>query len=476
MQKKHKLLVVTAMWGDWHISKYLDLNLPTLLADRNFPVLAECCEITYLIYTSQRDMARVRAAQGLQALAHLMRLEFRVISTELLEDPIMAHHAIWAEATQQAKSEASFILMMPPDVAWSNGSFEHVGGLLAAGKKAIFMTYLRVESESFTAALKTHRNPNSTTISVSGEELVEICMHTLHPLMAAYLRESSHFPIHPEMMLWAVPHEGLLCRVLAREMFIYDPLMVTLNAANLLETTLDLDTVHVVNDSDDLFAVSLAPYDKEFAWYRWPRTADPAVVSEWWLDYDSWINDFIASTKIRWHYRPATETAWHAREQGADIFLRRAAAMREGRRLFRTARNLSCNTAASILAAALQTGVLVRAARGRGGSIVFLPVDTAFSGYPSHPNEHYFDVAREHELSALVSRHFISNDLSNMQLTLEEQLETSQSVTLVAADGSPLRISRNNEKFEINGVKILSGPVRSGNNQVYTVEKLFEPA
>jgi hypothetical protein len=40
-ETKKKLLVVTAVWGDWHISKYRDLNLPTLLAEGNFPALAE---------------------------------------------------------------------------------------------------------------------------------------------------------------------------------------------------------------------------------------------------------------------------------------------------------------------------------------------------------------------------------------------------------------------------------------------------
>jgi uncharacterized surface protein with fasciclin (FAS1) repeats len=403
-----------------------------------------------------------------------MELQFHVIPPELLADPILAHHSIWAEATLQAKKEGSFILMMPPDVAWSNGSFEYVSGLLEAGKKAIFMTYLRVESESFTTALKNRRQPGNATIPVSGAELVEISMRTLHPLMAASLRDSSHFPIHPEMMLWTVPGEGVICRVLAREMFIYDPSITDLTPINLLATHLDLDDVHMVDDSDDLFAVSLAPFDKEFEWYRWPRAADTRVVSEWWLDYDSWINDYISGVKVRWHYRPVTEAVWRARELGSDLFMRRAATLREGRRLFQTARSLGCTKAASVLAAAVQSGVISHTARGRGGALVFLPVNAAFEDDDFHYPENCFQIGREHELKELVSRHFVPCEMPNLQLPLDVSLTEGVQMDLSAAAGTILQITRSDGRIEINGVRVVGGPIQSGNNIVYLIERVIK--
>lgn len=475
MQKKHKLLVVTAMWGDWHISKYLDLNLPTLLADGNFPALSNCCDISYLIYTSQNDMKRIQNAPKVQALSRFMKVEFCIIASEMIADPIAAHHAVWAEATRKAKNDESFILLMPPDVAWSNGSFEHVGHLLDTGKKAIFMTFLRVDSEAFAPALGSYGKFGDREISVSGTQMVEIAMRTLHPLMAAYLRNSSYFPIHPEMMLWAVPNEGLLCRILAREMFVYDPAMVTLNMANLLATNLSPDLMHVIDDSDDLFAVSFAPYHKEFEWYRWPRIADPIVLSEWWLDYDSWVNDFIAGAKVRWHSRPVTDAAWRAREHGADVFLRRAAAMREGRRLFRTASMHECSIAAGMIAVATQSGVMSRIARGRGGAIVFLPVDSAFSAYSSRDIEQLLDIDNERNLARLMRRYFVPNELPIESPRLAESLGLIRKISLVAADGTPLQISRCGVKLSVNNVRIIGGPFQSGKNSVYLIDQFLEP-
>ncbi|MEO8627115.1 MAG: fasciclin domain-containing protein, partial [Betaproteobacteria bacterium] len=463
------------MWGDWHISKYLEVNLPTLLAEGNFPALSVHCEITYYIYTAEMDLERIRSEPSIQALLYYMKLEFRLIGAEALVDPIAAHHAVWDEATEQAIRDDSYVLLMPPDVAWSNGSFAHIGRLLDAGKKAIFMTYLRAESESFASALKGYRQPDSNTISVTGSQLVEICLHTLHPLMAAYLRGSDHFPIHPEMMLWAVPNEGLLCRILAREMFIFNPSTMGLNGVKLLATNLDPRLIHVIADSDDLFAVSLAPISKELEWYRWPRAADPGVIGEWWLEYDSWINDIIAGTKLRWHFSSATEQTWRARERGADVFLRRAAAAREGRRLFHTARELTCTLAAAMIATAVQVGVMPHVARGRGGALVFLPVNRAFDDYPRAQIEPLFDVGGERDLARLMRRHFVPICAPVQALSLEACLGSLDSVDLSAADGATLRITRSTSGLEVNNARVLGGATLSGQNKVYLVERLLKP-
>jgi len=475
MSQKSRLIIVTAVWGDWHTSKYVNLNVPTLLAEGNFQALSRHCHITYLIYTSQADMEHVRRAPAVQALSRIMDLEYRTIAAEELQNPIAAHHAIWATATERARKDGCYILNLPPDTAWSNGSFGHIGRLIDAGKKLIFMTYLRAESESFTAAIQGYRQSCSEAIEVSGTQLVKICLQTLHPLMAAYLRGSSHFPYHSEMMLWTVPHEGVLCRVLAREMFFYDPAMVKLNAVGLLETNLDPALIHVIDDSDDLFAVSLAPFDKEIEWYRWARNANPGRIAEWWLEYDSWINDFIAGANIRWHFRPMTAQLWQTREQGANIFLRRAAATREGRRLWGTARSIACTTAARLLATAVQTGAISRIARGRGGALVFMPINSAFAEYPPRLVDHLHDVAGERDLAQLMRRHFVPSEHPVEPLSLEDRLGSSRQIDLFAADGTTLRFIRRDGRLEVNGVRLVGGPIPSGKQRIYLIERLLAP-
>jgi hypothetical protein len=103
------------------------------------------------------------------------------------------------------------------------------------------------------------------------------------------------------------------------------------------------------------------------------------------LEYDSPANDYVAGTRVRWHFTPVTETAWRRRELGADLFTRRAALEREALRVITGM--LSEETGRAIrlgqwLSLALINGRMARALRGAPtlqvrASFVFVPEDSA---------------------------------------------------------------------------------------------------
>ena len=136
--------MVTAVWGDWHINAHVTVNLPTLLAHGNLPELARRCEVTYRVYTRRSDVVRLMASSMMQEVSRLMPLEVETLSEERLTNPIAAHQWAWGQAIRDAKESDRFILFLPPDVAWADGSFTGIADLLEAGKKAVLMTYLRV--------------------------------------------------------------------------------------------------------------------------------------------------------------------------------------------------------------------------------------------------------------------------------------------------------------------------------------------
>jgi len=468
MAKKFKLLVITAVWGDWHLEKYFKLNLPTLLDKRNFQALANVCEITYLIYTSKKDEELVKSSSGLIELAKFVKLQIKIIPSIDLTDPIATHHNIWARANKLAKKISSFLLLMPPDVAWSSGSFEHLGSLLTLGKKAIFMTYLRVDCESFTTLIKKRFKTNEISLSVSGQELVEIGLRTIHPLMAASIRESEYFPIHPEMMFWAVPKEGLICRVLAREMFIFDPKEIKLNSQNLLHTKLSKEECHVIDDSDQLFGVSLTPFEKEYDWYKIPKKADPWIIADWWLLYDSWINDFIVSTKIRWHTKSIVESNWRKKEMASDLFMRRVSTIREIKRIYNLLLNMNYNYSALLLSIVIHLGVTRKIKLGKSGGIVFVPLDSAYNinhqefkaCTPESQNDFLVD---------LIGNHFSPSDNYFGQLTLEEQIANVSSIKIKLANNKYLDITKSNGMLKANEHNIISKAISCGNNIIYLI-------
>ena len=84
---------------------------------------------------------------------------------------------------------------------------------------------------------------------VPPSELMRLAIAHIHPLMAAYDRAATHFPIHPEMILWPIEGDGFLLRLLARELFCFEPGRYPLNAQSLLAQMPPDNEIHVFRDS-----------------------------------------------------------------------------------------------------------------------------------------------------------------------------------------------------------------------------------
>lgn len=468
-----RILMTTAVWGVWHLMAHLTCNLPTLLAAGNLPLLAERFPIRYLTFTRKEDYEKIRSSPAMQRLKDLkVELEFEFLSPDILSDPIAAHHHAWNEATRRARERREFLLLMPPDVAWAGNSFGVIADRLAEGHRAVFMTYLRAESESFLDALKKLQEPDRIDLAVSQEKMVELCTASLHPLMAASFRDSDFFPIHPEMILWPVPDEGFAVRVLAREMFLFDPTYFNLNSAALPDSRLSEDEVSFLCDSDDLFAVSLAEIGKDVQWHILPRKADALTIAPWWLRYDSKSNDFMVGQKIRWHFKPVTEAKWRAVEAGADLLVHRLIAAREALRVWQVAQVQDCQTAATLLALLLHTGAIAGLMRSREAALVFLPTDQAFAGLESDLIDNDADEGAVRRLVRHARWHVCP--VAHSVVEAADPLLAAQT----AAGSSQVRTGEGALPFTCNAdgvwqvgdATIASDPIRTGPLAIYLVE------
>ncbi len=385
------LLIVTAVWGPWHLDAWLDAALPTLLASGNLPALAARHGVVYQIHTRAGDVARIRAAPSFQRLAARVPVTLQAIADERqLDDPIAAHGQLWRLAIDEAVRGGRFAFLMPPDLLWSDGSLAHVAGLLEAGKTALFAAFPRVASNSFLPEFRARFATPGDPVSLPGRTLVAWCLEHLHPVMAAHARASAFFPMHAEMAIWPVRDEGLAVRAFSRELMVFDAARLRLNRLFLLDPPLPWDDLHMIADSDRLFGVSLAPLGKDLAWHAAPWHTRPLDVGQWSLGFDSPSNDLVAATPIRWHVGPPTEARWRAAELAGALFSRRAAVEREALRVIEhLVRRAPGETAAArqLLALSLVTGRLTRALRGLPRrrdrtAFVFLPDDTALRGWP----------------------------------------------------------------------------------------------
>ena len=460
--KKIKILLVTAVWGEWHRDVFLNVNLPTLLAPGNIPFLGTNCDIKYRIFTRSADLKKLKDSQSLKALSRFMELQFELIPEEKLSQPIAAHQWAWEQATQYSKNVGSYILFIPPDVAWSEGSFGHLGRLLSSGKKAVFMTYMRVVADTFIPALMAKKNVEENVICVDGREMVSLALTHIHPLMAAYSYKSSYFPGHSEMVLWPVRKEGVLLRVLAREMFLYDPRSIGVTNQMLMDGNFSSKDVVFVDDSDNLFGVSLTPLGKDVSWHMQYRKLNPLNIARWWLDYDSPSNDFIANVPVRWHTGICKQANWCRMEIRSARFIKNAVAAREGLRVWRELMALGCTLAASLVAIPIGFGFLRKAFPPFTAAIIFAPTDEAFKSFSDYEIQELVDCKNQKKLMTIFQHHGVFQQ-ENRHSGLNDSLkEINFQKSFITVAGDEIKLEKSERGFFVNDFEIIGNPKKIG--------------
>jgi hypothetical protein len=375
---RRRCVFVTVLWGDWHRDIFLDTNLPTMLSPRNLPTLSAGIDCEYLVYTTPQDALQMARNRAFQRLRSILPVSLKLFTPSKTKNIFNLHHEIWGRATEHARQQQSFILLMPPDVAWADGSFERLRNALIAGKRAIFMTYPRVVSETMVPALA-ERFPRDAgeAMIVPPKDLMALTITHIHPLMAAYDRSATHFPTHPEMILWPIEGDGFLLRLLARELFCFEPGRYPLNAQSLLARLPPDHEIHVFRDSREFLGVSFTPLWKDMEWYLAPRRLDPLFVGRWWIDYDSPMNDQLTGINLRFTCSTTEESRWKLAERRADTLLTHLRSAREFVRILMTLEKMGHTRAAAFLAAALRVHGLARRWALRGPFLVLAPTDDA---------------------------------------------------------------------------------------------------
>jgi len=338
------------------------------------------------------------------------------------------------------------------------------------------MTYLRVVGDTFVPALQKHRDSVTGAVAIAGADLVSLALRHLHPLMAAYCHDSPYFPGHAEMILWSVRGEGLLARVLAREMFLYDPRNIRLTPRWLMDGNPDPEKVVFVDDSDRLFAVSLAPLGKDVSWHMEYRRPSPLALARWWLEYDSPGNDLIARARVRWHTGPPTERAWRRQERRSDCLIRDATAAREGLRVWREVSAMRCEVAASLLAVATGAGLLAKAFPRQRPVVVLVPSDEALKQLPAEAIQDLAKARNARRLVAFLRHHVAFEPRPGIPAFDWMRARRSFSLSLVSAAGRLLRIEGSGERVTVNGLEVLDPGRRVGRYVIYRIAGVLDPA
>jgi len=350
-------------------------NLPTLLSPQNLPALARRAKVRYRIATTATDRLRIMAWPIFERLSKTVEVEF---VTER-EAPDITYHVEWHhQSIATARAEGAFWLLVPPDVAWSEGSFAHVADAIEAGKLAIAKPYLRVISESCLPEIAA-LGKRGDIIPIQSGDLVRIGVRHMHPLTSSAFVLGRHGRPSLEA-IWRVPGEGVVFRHMVRELFAFDPTRITPTHLWYAGDGCTIGDFHIVTDSDDMFMLSFAPLLKETSLYNSNHAVTPMDLARQSLHpmNDTPLTSDFARRGARLHYGPMTEVPWQRLERRADAFIGRAIVMREALRIWTALSGRDCSQASRLISVALQSTALAKRWRHDGPVTVFVPNDAAF--------------------------------------------------------------------------------------------------
>jgi hypothetical protein len=375
--------LTTCVWGPWHLDIMGQIMLPTLLAPGNLPALVAQYDVRYRISTTHTGKARIQALPVFKKLAAAAMVDI-VVGTDA-EQPAPIHHVNWYhKAVQDARERGALCAFVPPDVAWANGTFDHMGAVMAAGKLGTAMPYLRVISETCSSEMAVMAKSMNGTLSIPPGELVRLGLRHLHPLTAAAMAHGRHGRPSLEM-LWRVPGEGLLLRHMVRELFSFDPQHVTLTHLWYAGTGCTGNDIHIVRDSDEMIMLSFAPLLKDIPIYIPDHSVDAIDLARSSLHpwNDSPLNGEFPRHHIRLHHGPVTESRWRRVERCSDVEFKKAMVMRDVMRVWSAIKDEDCSRAARLISLALQCTPLARRWPVDAPVSAFVPLDTGLPEIPS---------------------------------------------------------------------------------------------
>jgi len=375
--------ITTCVWGDLHIDAMIGSMFPTLLALGNLPTLAQAFDVTYRIFTTQRDAGRLAEHPLVGAIRNHVKVQFIVATHEKQPDP--THHVHWYhQAIQDARANHSLVAFLPPDVAWSGVTLGNMGRRMAEGKLGTAMPYIRVVTETILPAIEALAKASDGSLDIAAGDLVRLAVEHLHPLSASVMEGSRHGRPSLEK-LWRVADEGFLLRHMVRELFSFDPARMQISHLWYAGAGVRPEDIHIVVDSDDMFMLSFAPLRKDVPLFLQDHPIDDIDVARSSLHplNDTPLNMHFARHRVRLHYGAITPERWRREEAKSDVVFKRAMVAREAIQIWTAIRSTGrCTIASQFLATGLFASPMARRWPRDEPLTILVPTDAAFAGSP----------------------------------------------------------------------------------------------
>jgi len=316
-------MFVIPVWGETHIRLFLDICIPSMLAEGNLPYMILHADVRFILYVRDSEEEKIKAHPSIQKLCSIVDVEFRHIKFIRGRD----NHAILSDCHRDGLKEAcaklAYAILPPPDSVWSNNSFSSMHKLVLDGIKVIHMACLRLQLELAYPVIT--GLAGNDIISIAPMDLVKLSMNRLHGITKTHIINHYAGGLMPANLLWRVADAGLLAHC-----FHLHPILIMPTESNLdFKVTIDDDLlmgdayapeeIHIVQDSDEMLAYEISSR-MHFVGTTGAKDDIDAIV-RWAYVGTNEVHRKLVSTPIYIHHKPLDLTAWATMSGQAEQFV-----------------------------------------------------------------------------------------------------------------------------------------------------------
>ncbi len=184
-----KIDFVQVAWGQTYTDFFLEYSLPSMLSPNNLCAWPYGESSRFVIYTTHEDQLRMAAHPALQRCGQLMAVEYRIIPHPKDEDKYHYMGKWNSHSFDAAHERGAGVVILNPDALFSDGSFAHLAGLIAAGRDFVVLCSYHVTQEEILPVLK--RDPVSQALTLSIQDCWDYINRFMHTgMMLRFIDEA----------------------------------------------------------------------------------------------------------------------------------------------------------------------------------------------------------------------------------------------------------------------------------------------
>jgi len=269
---------VMVVWGEQYRNYFLEYCLPALLAPKNIPAVSKVRTVKYLIATTTEDWSCMQQTTIFRELK-------RYVNPTFIQLPLWpADRPYWMQNILGHKlccdlifNEKGYRIFTSPDAIYSNGSIARLHELALGSVDVVMkLTVPLTQKEDFFASLKqvnvlpmTSARDTGKPIICSGRQLASAAIRSMHSMSAVNEWQAPYFCGYASTPWWRVEdcENAIITCGVRWDVLLLDYAAVNSQESSLLEergwdgdyimrTFGDLESFHLVRDSDELMLVS----------------------------------------------------------------------------------------------------------------------------------------------------------------------------------------------------------------------------